>query len=410
MRICFLSSAYPRYTGDGIASFVRSLAVALVQIGHEVVVVAPHDPAVSATDQAGVQVHRFRYPPYSDRYLAGHGRAFEGDVRLRRWTPLLMPGFILSGVAQALMLHRRLSFDLFHTHWALPGSLMGAAVSSLTGRPFVASLHGSSAYFAAANPLYTAVARQALGRARYVIACSPNLHEKALYLGAAPSRAVIIPYGVDATRYMNGDGPGMRARLGLPAEAPLIGALGRLAYKKGFAHLIAAMPQVLAACPDARCVIGGDGDLRDELQEQIRALGLEERVFMVGNIPWVDTPDFYAMCDVVAVPSVVDASGNTDGLPNVLLEAMASRRAVVASRVAGIPLAIEDGISGVLVPPAEQGELAQALIRLLNDSAARRRLGEAAGQRMAEAFTWQEIASRHLELYERAVREGKQRT
>jgi glycosyltransferase involved in cell wall biosynthesis len=409
MRICFLSSAYPRYAGDGIASFVRSLAVALVEAGHEVEVVAPHDPAVAPMDQAGVQVHRFRYPPYNDRYLAGHGRAFEGDVRLRRWTPLLMPGFILSGVARAVALHRRAPFDLFHTHWALPGSVMGAMTSALTGRPYVASLHGSSAHFAAASKVYTAVAKIGLGRARRVTACSPNLYDKALALGAAPARTQIVPYGVDTERYAHGDGAALRARFGLAADTPVVGTVGRLAYKKGFNHLIGAMPAVLAACPEARCVIGGDGDVRGELEAQISALGLDERVILAGNIPWTETADFYAMCDIVAVPSVVDPHGNTDGLPNVLLEAMASRRAVAASRLAGIPLAVEDGVTGLLAPPGNEETLAEALIRLLGDAAERERLAEAAQRRMRQEFTWSAIAERTSDLYAQAVDEWAQR-
>jgi len=198
----------------------------------------------------------------------------------------------------------------------------------------------------------------------------------------------------------------MRARLGVPADALVIGALGRLVNKKGFGYLLEAMPAVLGSMRDVYCVIGGGGDLRDDLIAQASRLGVSSHVLLPGHVDWRDTPDYYAMCDVVVVPSVIDADGNVDGLPNVLLEAMASGRAVVASEVGGMPDVIVNGVNGLLVPPGDGEALRSTLLRLLGDPSFRRKLGAMARDRVIRGYQWSVVADRMASLYERAVKES----
>jgi glycosyltransferase involved in cell wall biosynthesis len=406
VKVGLITSSYPRWAGDGAGSFVASLARALVAQGLEVHVIAPYDPACVAIEQGGVQVHRFRYAPREALHLAGHGRALQADVRLKRVVPWLMPGFVLAALGTALALHRRERFDLWHGHWAVPGGAIAGAAARLSGRPLVISLHGSDVYVAESNRFYATVARSGLSRARRVIACSEDLRSRAVALGLEEAKSLVIPYGVDMARYTGGDGAVWRARLGIPGEALVVGALGRLVHKKGFGHLIAAWPQIQAALPQAYGIIGGAGDLRNDLTAQAARLGLAERVLFPGHIPWDETAPFYAACDAVAVPSVVDAQGNVDGLPNVLLEAMASGRAVVASRVAGIPAVVEEGVNGLLVPPGDETALAAALVCLLTNAPLRQRLGEQARAAMARSYDWAAIAMRTATVYDAALGRG----
>lgn len=406
MRICFLTSTYPRNSDDGIGSFVRGLAETLVHMGHSVTVIAPDDPAIAPMNHMGVEVHRFRYPPWDDRHLIGHARGMVADERLTSSAPLLLPGFMFSALAKMLRLHRQAPFDLVHGHWLLPGGVMAAAAAGLTGLPLVIGLHGSGVHFARRSRVFGAVASKALRRTSHVIACSPNLRDGALGLGLAPESVSVVPYGVQASSFASGDGTGLRLELGLTADQPVVGAIGRLSSKKGFDRLIAAMPAVLSKHPEARCVIGGDGDLRESLETQVDALGLSDHVLFAGQLPWTATPDFYAMCDILVVPSVASPGANVDGLPNVLLEAMASGCALVASRVAGIPTAIDSGRNGLLVPPDDVPALTHAVVSLLSDGSARRRLGVAAQADMAARFSWEAHAREVLGIYQRALDGG----
>ena len=135
---------------------------------------------------------------------------------------------------------------------------------------------------------------------------------------------------------------------------------------------------------------------------QAQRLGVADRILFPGHIHWQDTPDYYAMCDAVAVPSVVDAHGNVDGLPNVLLEAMASGCAVVGSDVAGIPDLLDHGENGLLVPPGDATALAQALVRVLGDAPLRAQLGASARVRMQQR-PWEQIAGRFEAVYAQAT-------
>ena len=421
MKVCMITSSYPRHAGDGAGSFVGSLAQALAAQDHAVCVLAPWDAAVRDDDERSperIRVRRFRYAPTRGLHIAGHGRALDADTRLRFLAPLLMPPFVLCAVLSALAWQRReraarspaarSPFDVIHGHWAVPGGFIAALVGRLTRTPVVISLHGSDVFVIRQNRLYGAVARWAFRRAARIVVCSHDLRERALAAGLAADRSEVIPYGVDAARYGAADPhavAALRARWGVPAGAPLIGALGRLVHKKGFAHLIAALPRVLEIAPEARCVIGGAGDLQAALQAQAAALGLGERVRFVGAIDWQETPAFYAACDVLAVPSVVDPRGNVDGLPNVLLEAMASGCALVASRVAGIPDVLRDGENGLLVPPGEEPALGDALARLLQDGALRTRLGAAARRTVASEYAWEGVAREYARVYQAAVTE-----
>ncbi|HQZ18266.1 MAG TPA: glycosyltransferase family 4 protein, partial [Vicinamibacteria bacterium] len=146
--------------------------------------------------------------------------------------------------------------------------------------------------------------------------------------------------------------------------------------------------------------IVGDGDLQGELQA--RARESQASVTLAGRFSRTETRDALQCADIVAVPSVIDSKGNVDGLPNVLLEAMASGRAIVASRVAGIPDVVRDGVEGVLVPPADAGSVREALKRLAADGGLRAELGEGAARRVQRDLTWDRVAATLEESYVQA--------
>jgi glycosyltransferase involved in cell wall biosynthesis len=162
----------------------------------------------------------------------------------------------------------------------------------------------------------------------------------------------------------------VRRELGLAADAPVIGAIGRLNTQKGHAYLLEAAPAVVAAQPTVRFLIVGDGDLMTPLREQARALGLGDRVCFAGHR--TDVPDLLGAIDVLALPSLYE------GTPLALFEAMAAAKAIVATAVDGCAEVLEDPTTARLVPPRDAPALARALIALLRDPLERGRLSEAA--------------------------------
>lgn len=415
LRIAVITSSFPRFRGDGVGSFIYSLTGSLARLGHELVVLAPDDPAVVAGWQSDVKVERVRFVWPRAWSRLGHAHSLSGDVRMKWHAYPLAASFSLFAIARLCREARQMDADLIHAQWLVPAGFIGAVASRLTGIPLVVSLHGSDVFVAERHGALRPAVRFTLRTARHVIACSQDLAGRAVALGLPPERVSVVPYGVDIERFhplplreeqrvapssalkdlfaaagrdpVPGSGRGRR-------PARIVMAMGRLVYKKGFSHLLRAMPQVLACCPDAILVIAGEGDLRSELEVTARELGLEQHVLFTGHIPWDETDRYLPLADVLVVPSVLDQAGNVDGLPNVLLEAMASGCAIVASDVAGIPQVIHDGQTGLLVPQQDPAALAAAICRLLEDETLRRRLAEGARAAAVGGLSWEAIAER----------------
>lgn len=263
-----------------------------------------------------------------------------------------------------------------------------AAVQALQGVP-VSGLHG---YFAHQPAAVAADAAQRMGlpysfsvhaldvrkvepaelarrahAAAAVICCNRDVAAAITATGRAPA---LVPHGVDLTRF-----PAVPAPVG---EAVNLLSVGRLIEKKGFTTLLEALALLERTAEiqrPYRLRVVGEGPWRGRLERIIARNGLAHRVELLGRCTHQTLPGLYAESHLVVVPSVIDGSGDRDGLPNVVLEAMSSGRPVLASDVAAISTAVRDGQTGVLVPPGDATALAAALVKLINDDARRTEMG-----------------------------------
>jgi glycosyltransferase involved in cell wall biosynthesis len=405
LDLLFLTQTYPRFAGDTAGPFIRDLARGLVCGGDRVTVLTPHAPGVAAAwEDDGVEVVSFRYAPERLEVL-GYGRSLEADERVKGGSALAAPLYALAArraLRRQLAARRR---DLVHAHWIVPnGVIAAAALRGAGGRaPLAIGLHGSDV-FLAEKPGARRLARWALARSRLLTGCSPELVERVRALGFPAELSRVIPYGVDVEAFSPSPERRQvwRQKLEIPALAPLLLGVGRMATKKGFQVLIGILPALLGELPELRVVLAGGGDLLEPFREAVWPWA--SRVYFPGSVLRDTLPDLYRAADLFVLPAVHDGKGNVDGLPNVILEAMASGLPVVASGISGIPLAVTDGRTGLLVPEGDPGALLAALRRLLADPAAARQMGER-GRRQAEAeLTWNAVAARYREGYRMALR------
>ncbi len=399
MRITVLTSSYPRFAGDGAAPFVQSISEHIADLGHDVAVVAPYDAAVRGPAAGAAAVRRFRYAPVAKWHIVGHARSLVGDQRFRPGVFLLLPFFVAAEFLAGLRVARRQHADIIHAHWVLPNGLLAAWVAAVLRIPLAVSLHGSDVFVALRNPLFGRVAGWVFRRAAVVTACSEELAQAALRLGADPGKVHLVAWGADPGRFHPAVPPTDRRRFGLTADDTVLVCLGRIVPKKGFDVLLRALPAILRAAPATHVLIGGDGPQREELGRLAAELGVAEHVHFAGQIPWDQVAAFLAAGDIFLLPSVRDAAGNLDGLPTVLLEAMALGKPVVASRIAGVPLVIEDGVNGLLCPAGDADALAAAVAGLLADPPRREALGRAGRRSVEERFNWREVARRFVALF-----------
>ena len=361
---------------------------------------APHAPEVAAEwNDDGVAVRTFRYAPERFESL-GYSRSLDADERVKTAAKLVAPLYVL-GARRAL---RRLldegRYDLLHAHWIVPN---GVAARPLARRvPLAIGIHGSDVFLAEKAVLRLWVS-ETLGRTAVMTGCSPELVDRVAALGLAGDRCHVIPYGVDVDTFHPGDEgrAAWRARLGIAASARVVLAVGRMATKKGFQVLLPELRRLLERHPSCHVILAGGGDRLEEFRRAVA--GLAARVHFPGVVYREGLPGLYRAADVFVLPAVHDGSGNVDGLPNVILEAMASGLPVVASGISGIPLAVVDGSTGILVPEGDGAALFNALDRLLQRSGEAEAMG-AAGRRRAELeLTWDAIAGRYRVAYRAAL-------
>ena len=350
--------------------------------------------------------------------MFGYAEALRADVTLKHQTYLAAPLALLAGAGRLLAESGREHYDVLHAHWVVPNGAMAWLASRARSLPLVVSLHGSDVFLSEKKGPFRSAAKLAFQRASAATACSDDLASRALALGAR-ERPEVIPYGVDALEFRAEPSAGRKLRrtLGIDDEAIVIFAVGRLVRKKGFEYLLDAAAKLNR--PDRPAgkvrkfgkfaiVIAGKGDLGSELERRAEALRVHDdtNVDLVGNVERAALPGYFAMADIVVVPSVRDAAGNVDGLPNVLLEAMASGSAIVASDVAGIPQAIRDGRDGLLVAEKEPEALANALASLAQSKKRRDALGASARKRAVETFSWNLVGERFESVF-RSVAEAR---
>ena len=335
MRVCVLTTSYPRDADHVSGVFVADAVRAVRARGVQVDVVAPQD---------------FRH------FGIAYGAGIPENLRARPWLAVALPLFLL-GFRRAAARAAR-NADVVHAHWLAAG-----AVAATLRTPYVVQVWGTDLHLARRLPW---LARPILRRARFVLAASQALADEARALGARDVR--VIPSGVDVPE-----------SVGPPVDPPHVLYAGRLSPEKGVLELA-------EAARGLPLVVVGDGLLRGRFPDA------------VGFVPPRELGAYYERAAVVAVPS------RREGYGVVAREAMAWGRPVVASAVGGLVDAVDDSVTGLLVPPRDVPALRGALEGLLADADLRRRLGAAARAKVEQELSFEAATDALLAVYDEAWR------
>jgi teichuronic acid biosynthesis glycosyltransferase TuaC len=385
MRVLVLSTVFPNPVQPSFGVFVRE-RMRRVARDAEVVVVAP-----------------VAWFPF-DRFVRGRERAaipreeVHGPLRVLHPRVFSIPHFgkWLDGVFYALSLwpvlrslRRTFPFDVIDAHFAFPDGLAAVVLGRMFGCPVTITLRGSIVRLSRYR-LHRPQLRWALDRAAAVLSVSGFLRDVAAGLGIAPARIRVVPNGVDTERFRPRNRAEARRALDLPADRPITLSVGTLGAHKGHHRVIGQLPEVIKAHPDLLHVIIGISlpgyEGRPALERQVRELGVERHVMIVGERPHDEIPFWLAAADVFCLAT------RSEGWPNVLLEALACGRPVVATRVGGVPEIVTDPAFGILVPPADDAALGAALREALSRS-----WDAPAMVAHAAAHSWDRVAATVLE-------------
>jgi glycosyltransferase involved in cell wall biosynthesis len=283
--------------------------------------------------------------------------------------------------------------DLVHCHSRRGADLMGGLAARLTGVPAILSRRVD-------HPEPAILAAFRYRPFRQVIAISESVAASLRESGLDARRITVIRSAVDHRGFGNGvDAVDFRRRFGLDPEALVIAAAGQLIPRKGHRYLLEAMAGLVRSHPKLVLLVFGQGELAAELEEQAGQLELGEHVQFVGFRE--DLDDYLGAADLLVHPAL------REGLGVAMLKAQAAGVPVVAFDVAGSREAVAHDRSGILVPPKDVRGLGQAISRLLDDPVLRRRLGEAARERMRSEFSIEAMVDQHLQVYEATLDESR---
>jgi glycosyltransferase involved in cell wall biosynthesis len=372
LRLAHVTATFPPYHG-GTGNVAYHNALELARRGHLVRVVTPGKRQGKQADPPGVAVQRLR------------------------------PALKLGNAPLAPALTQALAgCDLVHLHYPF---YFGAEQVwwSCRRTPYVVTYHQdvlfSGSISVAAALHHAVVGRRVLADARLVAATTLDYAAHSRLAGLPRQRLVELPNGVDIDQFWPAlPTPELRARYGLAEKAPIllfVGGLDRAHYFKGLPVLLQALRDVERGI----LLVVGEGDLRAAFEGQARQAGLGQRVRFLGRVEQAELPAHYALADLTVLPSTT--MGEAFGL--VLLESMACATPVVASRLPGMRVVVQDGVDGRLAAPGDAADLARQINHLLGDEPRRRAMGQAGRRKVEQHYAWPRIGDRLEAFYEAAL-------
>ena len=300
----------------------------------------------------------------------------------------------LSAAWKFSRLLKRVDPDVVHAHDPHGVAMSALALSLVTG----STRGGPAPPLVASRRVDFHLKGNSFSRWKYrqvdcFIAASEAIRKMLVADGVDADRTVTVHEGIDVDHVLAAPPVNVHEAFFLPHGAPVVGNVAALVPHKGQRYLVDAAHLVVQQLPDARFVILGEGELREHLEKQVHEHHLEKHVWLPGFR--TDVLGCIKGFDLFVMSSV------TEGLGTSLLDAMAASRPIVATTAGGIPEIVEDGVTGVLVPPRDHAALAAAIVRMLKDDEGRRRMGAAGFARVNERFTVERMVEHTANVYSR---------
>jgi glycosyltransferase involved in cell wall biosynthesis len=310
------------------------------------------------------------------------------------WRVTARRGLDLAALRSAALQARQAGIDVIHCHGYKANIHMALVGPGAFAGPLVTTLHGWTATAARqARWWYSVVERQLLRRFSAVVGVHAGMASDARLPRSVRSQLTVIENGIDASPPAAGSVPNeaLSSLREFCTRQPTIGVVGRLSPEKGVDVLLQAFALARENASAAQLAIIGDGPMREQLRQQADQLGISPSVHFSGFVP--SAASIIPMLALLAIPS------HSEGLPVVMLEALRARTPIVATRVGGIPSALEEGRAGRLVPPGNAAALAEAIQLVLNDPSLAASYREAGFLRFSERFNQDVMVTRYLQLY-----------
>ena len=378
-RICLVTHFFPPHIG-GIEKVSYEQSKRLTEAGYEVDVLTSKVKGQKKYPTKGIRVFPYQSIKLAERFGVPY--------------PILT---IASYKKFAQIIKK---CDLVHAHGHVYiSSYLAGKLAKKYNKPFILTQHNTFIdYKSFLNRLEQLndliIGKPVLKRADHILTVSKETMKYVLRVGADKSKTSVMYNGVDTNCFYATKKGESRKKLGLPKNRKIIFSVRRLVYKNGLDTLIKSAARVIQHNPDILFVVAGKGPSRKLIEDHIKELGIENNIILTGFVPDELLPVYYNAADYFVLPS---ASG--EGLPLVLFEAMSCGLPVIATMVGGTPEIINHMKNGVLVPPRNPEELAEAILKLLANGELGKEIGEKAKKNIQKRFSWEENVRQLKEVY-----------
>lgn len=356
---------------------------------------APHHPGAQKTEtMQGVGVSRFKYFLPESREVLADGKGIQNNYRASIMGRIQVIPFIVCEYFAARRILKRKNYTLVNSHWLVPSGMVMAALKKKFGFKHIVTVHAADYYLLKRLPAGAAVMRWIVRSADAVLPVSKTIAEGIKPCAYADMIIKIIPMAVDTKLFKPPD-PEARQKIREEFQVSdrfVLLFVGKLSDKKGVEYIIEAVEKLLPEIPDIKALIVGEGHKRKDLEKMSKDRGLEDMVKFIGPVAQDELPRYYHAADLLLVPSIIDRFGETEGMPVVILEALASGLRVVGTTCCGAPEELHKA-GFIEIEPADAEALKKAIKEAKTNNA------KSYDHSIIQNFSWSETAKKYSETF-----------
>ena len=405
IRVLVLTTTFPRWKDDATPAFVYELSKRLQENGLEIVILAPHHYGAKKFEIIdGMKIYRFPYfLPAKYQKLAYEGGILP-KLKSSNLAKIQVPLLLLSELLYAIKIIKKEKIDVIHSHWIIPSGLVGSFLFILLRKKHFLTIHAAGLLALKKLPFKKRIANFIIKRCDRITVVSNYISNELVDLikpnliDDVKQKIEIIPMGVDTTIYKSNKNKNeLKIKYNMELKKVLL-FIGRLAEKKGLIYLIKAMPEIISDVPNTKLLICGEGPLRNELEKLVLELNLKNNVVFEGFITNEKKIDLLLIADILMIPSIVTKSGDTEGLPVVIMEGLAAGKPIIACDVGGVNDAIKDGYNGFLIEQERPDQItAKALMILKNTNLNTEMVKNI--EKSSYRYDWDTIAKQYRDIF-----------
>jgi len=412
IKLLVLTSSFPRFIGDHAGIFVYELANTLSKNKIDILILAPlfYDQRCTNTLLSEkinkLEVHRFKYfypAKYQKLYRDG---GFIYNLKTNYLAKIQLPLFLFFQLYNAFKLVIFNNPDIIHSHWILPQGLVGAIIYKILKKPHILTVHAGDVFALANMPIGKFFAIFVVKNSSKIFVVSNYVSQ--ILCAMLPDNTIqeyndklmILPMGVDVKLYQSNQT--IKKKNLYKRKNTTILFIGRLNDKKGIIYLIQSMLELKHISEHLSLLICGDGPLKQELESFTEKNKLKGIVKFKGFITEDEKIHYMILADILVVPSIITDSGETEGMPVVILEGMAAGKAIIASNVSGASDVIQDGYNGLLVEQKNPRQLAEKIMLIINNPEFRENI-EINALKSSMKFDWSNISHQYEVIIKRTL-------